>query len=235
MPVRTATLRSARMLTPKVRELTLDPGEGFVWTPGQFVPLKLPVAGVDEPLPRSYSIASIPRADGCFELAVTHVEEGPGSTFLHAMQPGDTLGAADPMGFFTLNPDTTLPRLLIATGTGLAPLRAMLLGALARGETVPTTVLLGVRSEVDLLYRDELSALAAAHPWLQFVPTLSRPDAPWAGRTGYVQTHLADLVATLGPCSAYVCGLSPMIRAVRQVLKESLGFGRAQIHTERYD
>lgn len=235
MSFRTATLRSARMLTPKVRELTLDPGAGYVWIPGQFAPLKLPVPGEPEPVPRSYSIASIPREDGCFDVAVTHVQEGPGSTFLHAMQPGDTLWADEPMGFFTLNAESSLPRLFIATGTGLAPLWAMLLGALSRGETVPTTVLLGVRTEADLLYREGLESFAGLHPWLRFAPTLSRPDGPWAGRTGYVQTHLPDLVADLGECDAYVCGLSPMIRAVRQVLKQTLGFPRSRIHTERYD
>ncbi len=235
MTLRTATLRAARMLTPKVRELTLDPGPGYLWTPGQFAPLKLPLPGAEAPLARSYSIASIPRADGCFDLAVTHVEDGPGSSFLHAMAPGDTLDVAPPMGFFTLDAASTLARLFVATGTGLAPLWAMLQGALARGETVPTTVLLGVRTEGDLLYRDALEPLAAAHPWLTFAPTLSRPDAPWSGRTGYVQTHLTELVVSLGECDAYVCGLSPMIRAVRAVLKETLGFPRARIHTERYD
>jgi len=57
----------------------------------------------------------------------------------------------------------------------------------------------------------------------------------WTGRRGYVQTHLAELIPALGRPHVYVCGLSNMVNAVRAALKETLGYNRKQIHTERYD
>jgi ferredoxin-NADP reductase len=226
--VREATLRAARPLSDNVRELTLDPGAGFTFTPGQWVSVKIPTPD-GAPLARSYSIASAPRADGCFDLAVTRVEGGPGSTFLHAMKVGDTVTVGEPVGFFTLPTPVERPLLLVATGTGVAPFRAMLQAMGATGPGVPVMLLFGVRSARDLLYLDELRGL----PWLRVAPTLSRADDGWTGLRGYVQEHLA---AHLGEgADAWVCGRSAMIRDVRKVLKESLGLTRERIHTERFD
>lgn len=227
--MRDATLRAARMLSPTTRELTLDPGAGFAFKPGEWVSLKIPSPGGGPALPRSYSIASAPRADGSFDLAVTRVEGGPGSTWLHAMAVGDTVPLGDPMGYFTLPSPCERPLLLVATGSGVAPFRAMLQSLGEGGPGLPVTLLHGARNEAELLYREELGALS----WLRLVPTLSRADAGWSGRRGYVQTHLAELA---GPTDdAWVCGRSAMIRDVRKALKESLGFTRERIHTERFD
>jgi ferredoxin-NADP reductase len=231
----TATLRRARALTPWVRELTLDPGPGFRFVPGQWVSLRMPQEGHPDPLARSYSIASEPRDDGCFELAVTRVEGGPGSAFLHNLVVGETITITHAQGFFTMPDPLPRPVLLAATGTGLCPLRAMLRARLAAGDPTRFTLLLGVRTEEDLLYREELQALAAAHPNFRFEPTLSRPSGEWTGRTGYVQAHFASLVADLGVCDAYVCGLTVMIKDARRVLKDTLTFPRERVHTERYD
>lgn len=224
------------MLSSDVRALTLDPGEGFTFTPGQWVSLKIPRAEGD-PLPRSYSIASAPRADGCFDLAVTRVEGGPGSTWLHTAQPGATLAMSEATGFFTLPAQLPRPVLLVATGTGVAPMRAMLQAALRDGAAaVPFVLLFGVRTEADVLFADEFRALAARGPGFRFEPTLSRADDLHGGRAGYVQGHVPGLVRDLGgDCDVYVCGLNAMIKEVRRVLKEDLGFTRDRIHTERYD
>jgi len=226
--VHEATLVAARALSDNVRELTLDPGAGFAFAPGQWVSVKIP-SPEGAPLARSYSIASAPRPDGRFDLAVTRVEGGPGSEFLHAMKVGDVVTVGDPMGFFTLPADLARPLLLVATGTGVAPFRAMLQAMGTAGPGVPATLLFGARTERDLLYADELRAL----PWLRLVPTLSRAEEPWAGLRGYVQTHLAAHVEE--GADAWVCGRSAMIRDVRKALKESLGFTRERIHTERFD
>ncbi|MFO0558359.1 MAG: FAD-dependent oxidoreductase [Polyangiales bacterium] len=236
MSLRTARVARTRALTHNVRELTLDPGEGFSFVAGQWVSLRIPVEN-QEFVTRSYSIASPPRADGQFEIAVTRVEGGPGSTALHTLADGASLEISHAQGFFTLDP-VLRPALMIATGTGLAPLRSMLLSALSDRECDERfTLLLGVRSDRDLLYRDELEALERAHPArFRFVPTLSRADESWSGRRGYVQTHCRELVNELGgDVDAYVCGLQRMVKEVRAVLKGELGFSRERIHSERFD
>ena len=234
MALRPITLRAARMLSPKVRALTFDPGADFAFRAGQWVSLKFPLAGSDELLARSYSIASAPRADHSFDLAVTRVDEGPGSNFLHTMAVGDTVESADPMGFFTLPAALHRPLLMVGTGTGVAPLRAMI-ESLAGADAPPVTLLFGVRRREDLLYADEFTALAAGGGRFHFEPTLSRPDEGWNGRTGYVQHHLPAMLAAQPEADVYICGLNAMVRDARKVLRDALGVPRERVHSERFD
>jgi ferredoxin-NADP reductase len=233
---RQATLVSARALSSSVRELTFDPGPDFKFVPGQWVNLWIaPAQG--EPVKRSYSIASPPRANGTFDLAVTLVTDGPASSALHAAKPGDSFPMSHAQGFFTLMPPTRNV-LMIATGTGVAPFRSVLRDLETREDDVRFTLLFGARFEEDILYRDEFESLSREWPSFRFASTLSRGGDAWSGRRGYVQTHVAELVADLGGASAidaYVCGLQKMVGDVRKMLKDPIGVPRDRIHHERYD
>lgn len=246
-PTFEARLASVRALTPSVRELAFErlDGQPMAFDPGQWVNAFLPVAA--EPLKRSYSIASAPDGSPRFEIAVTRVQHGPGSTWLHSVEPGVRLTFVGPQGFFTRPAGTEAPSLLVATGTGITPMRSMLRAALAAGSRAPTRILLGVRHEVDLLYADELEAMARAHPFVRFEPTLSQPGPGWKGRRGYVQTHVRELWSDLVAAGAgdpqaaphaphaYVCGLERMVGSVRELLRKDMGLPRQQVHSERYD
>jgi CDP-4-dehydro-6-deoxyglucose reductase, E3 len=222
------------MLSSYVRELTLDPGPGFGFVAGQWVNLRMPQEG-GEPLVRAYSIASPPRADGTYDVAVTKVADGPMSTWLHALEPGASLVQSHAQGFFTLD-EPTRPILMIATGTGVSPIRSMLLAMRNEFPDVPVALVFGNRTEADILYRDDFEGLARIWPAFTFAPTLSRPSPSWNGRTGYVQTHLRELVTTLGgDVDAYVCGLNKMVAEVRDLLRKQIGLDRKRVHTERYD
>jgi CDP-4-dehydro-6-deoxyglucose reductase, E3 len=229
--MRDATLIAARMLTPQVRELTVGAGEGFRFLPGQWVSFRLPDDG-ESRVARAYSIASAPRDDGIFQVAITRVEGGPGSNYLHTVEPPTVLPMTGPEGFFTLHPPDR-PILMIATGTGVSPMRSMLLSH----ERLPRTILLlGSRTHEDLVYREDFEQIATRCSSFAFEPTLSRAHDGWEGRRGYVQTHVKELVAELGgDCDVYVCGLHKMIQEVRAVVRTELGMPRQRIHTERYD
>ena len=213
-----ARVASARALTPGVRELTFERADGrpMKFEPGQWVNVVLPVAVSDaSDIKRSYSIASPPDGTPRFAIAVTRVQGGPGSTWLHAVEPGAALEFIGPQGFFTRPVSTGTPALMVATGTGVTPMRSML-----------------------------LSALAAEHPHVRFEATLSQPGDSWAARRGYVQTHvrgLWDELTALGkgtPDAAphvYVCGLERMVGSVRELLRKGMGLPRQQVHSERYD
>jgi CDP-4-dehydro-6-deoxyglucose reductase len=224
-------LEAAARISPSVRHLVLrtEDGAPFTYLPGQWLKLYLPG------LERDYSIASAPspsRPDRV-ELIVTHVEGGAGSTALHHLPLGAALDTLGPNGLFVREDDERRhPALFVATGTGLAPLRAMIEDGLARGETAPRTLLFGARTEADLLFRAELEALAARGQ-LRYEPTLSRAGASWPGRRGHVQAHLRELVTS--DAHVYICGLSRMITEVRAVLRAELGLPRTQVHSERYD
>ncbi len=245
-----ARLTQARTLTPSVRELAFErlDGRPMEFVPGQWVSTVLGTAegpaeapGTEAEMRRSYSIASSPDGSPRFEIAVTRVQGGPGSTRLHAMQPGAVLRFVGPQGFFTrTSPASELPALMIATGTGVTPMRSMLRAAATRGARSTVWLLLGVREQGDILYGDEFRALASEHPFFRFEPTLSRPLAEWDGRRGYVQTHIRALWSELvargeGAPHAYICGLERMVGSVRELLRKEMGLPRQHVHSERYD
>ena len=237
-------LARSRMLSPNVRELVFERTDGavFDFLAGQWVSLVLPLAEGEGR--RAYSIASPPDGSPRLAIAVTKVAGGYGSAFLHAMREGEVLRAIGPQGFFTRPKSETgekQPALFVGTGTGVTPLRSILLDALAHGDDAPLTLLFGVRHPEDRLYHDELAALAERHPNFRLEVTLSRGTDDWSGRRGYVQEHVPelwnDLVARGGgqAAHAYICGLERMVGAVRQLLRKQIGADRRQIHTERYD
>jgi ferredoxin-NADP reductase len=246
-PAFKARLVETRRLAPSVRELAFvrTDGQPMAFEPGQWVNTFLPVRNgaatpPEERLKRSYSIASPPDGTARFEIAVTRVQNGPASTWLHVVEPGVSLTFVGPQGFFTRTPASTAPSLMVATGTGVTPIRSMLRAALAAGSRAPMWVLLGVRHEEDLLYGDEFESIARVHPNVRFEPTLSQPRGSWSGRRGYVQSHVRELWSALGASGAelphaYVCGLERMVGSVREMLRKEMGLPRQQVHAERYD
>ena len=230
------------MLSPHVRELgfeRLDPSGAsapFEFTAGQWVSLVLPLA--EGEARRAYSIASPPSGTPSFEVAITKVEGGPGSTYLHELALGSTIRAIGPQGFFTRQPNAGHPSLFVGTGTGVTPLRSMIKDALAAGETSPMVLLFGARHETDRLYRDELEALEKKHPNFRAFYSISQAGQDWQGLRGYVQTHVESSwreLASAGAPHAYICGLERMVGAVRDLLRKQMGVERKQVHSERYD
>jgi len=227
-----AKIVSARMLASNVRELVLDRGAPFPFEAGQWVNLHVP--NMEK---RAYSIASAPNGTS-FDLAVTLVEGGPVSTYLHSANIGTDIDVSGPQGFFSR--EKTGPGLYVGTGTGVAPLRSMMKDALAKGETRAMWLLFGVRTEGDILYRDELDALAKAYANVRVFYTLSRAADSWGGMRNYVQTHVEKLYRQMealgeGAPHAYICGLHRMVGSVRDVLRKQMSVPREQVHSERYD
>ncbi len=236
-PTFEARLVGARTLTPSVRELLFErmDGQPMTFLPGQWVSTLL--GGMK----RSYSLASAPNGAPRFEIAVTRVQHGPGSTLLHALERGAVLPFTGPQGFFTRPAGAMArPALMIATGTGVTPMRSMVHAAAAVGADTPVCLILGVRRDEDLLYEEEFRALARDHAFFRFEPTLSQPPPGWPGRRGYVQTHTRALWVELaargeGIPHAYVCGLERMVGSVRELLRKEMAIPRQHVHSERYD
>jgi NAD(P)H-flavin reductase len=231
-----ARLLDWKELAPEVHQFRFEvPAvKNLEFTPGQFVCVIEHKEG--KAIKRPYSIAS-PRAGNQFELCLNRVPNGMVSSWLFELKPGDEVDIREPVGHFTLrHPERRA--VFVATGTGIAPFRSMLLDHLPR--TQPRiTLLFGVRYEEGLLYRDELEALAKEYPSFTFMPTLTRPDAGWQGRIGRVQEHLDEALALPATgekqdVDIYICGLRDMVESVRKELLER-GFDRKQIISERYD
>lgn len=229
-------LDSARMVAPRVRELRFARADGATmpYLAGQFVTLHLPHEGKD--LRRSYSIANVPDGAATIALAASFVEGGRATAILFGMEPGARVRATGPFGRFVLRDDPPGRYLLIATGTGVTPYRAMLpeLEARIAAGRCEVDLLLGVRTRAELLYGEEFAALAGREPRFRFHPCLSReaelePDE----HRGYVQDQLATLGLDAARDVAYLCGNPAMVDAAFAALTAA-GFPSANVRREKY-
>ena len=199
-----ATLESSEPLNARVTRLTFSVTPAFACRAGPHVAFRLP--GVD----KYYSIASAP-ADALLEFAVGHDEDG-----FHQMAPGTSVALCGPSGDLGLA-DPNRDALLVAAGTGVAPMRAILRHVLGTSGA-RLTLLHGCRQDADRLFAAEFMEAVEQHRGFDYCPSLSRPDASWTGLSGYVQTHLAACMGRLKEPQVLVCGAPPMVGAVRSQL-----------------
>jgi NAD(P)H-flavin reductase len=227
-----AFLVESHEIAPQVRHFVFEVKEveRLHFKAGQFVSFKENLDGKE--IIRPYSIASLPDGNR-FELCLNLVEDGHFSPYLFKMNPGDSLEMGAPLGFFVVR-NPAKDALFIATGTGIAPFRAMTPDYLSHPESKDLTLLFGVRHEGSIYYRDEFEKLATQRSRFRFWPTLSRPDGSWQGRTGHVQTHLLEAIGDRRDLDIYICGMKAMVDDVRGILKQ-MGFDRKQIIFEKYD
>ena len=227
-----ARLLESTELAPEVRRFLFDVPEveTLEFTPGQFVSFRGDVLG--KAVTRAYSVASGPDGNR-FELCLNRVKEGLFSPFLFELQPGQQVEMRGPLGYFV--PRRPLrDSVLVATGTGIAPFRSFLKSREVMESAAPVTLLFGARCEPGLLFGREFEELTATRPGFRYLPTLTRPEAEWSGRTGRVQQHLDEALAGRTEIDVYICGLKAMVEDVRQRLKDK-GFDRKQIIVEKYD
>lgn len=234
----TMVLKSARMLTPRVRELTFvrEDGQPFSYIPGQFITMHLPWESAT--LRRNYSIATMNREPAEIQIAAVFVEGGRATRLLFAMDPGERVETTGPFGRFILRDESPARYVLVATGTGVTPYRAMLpeLADRIDHSGFSAILLLGVRSPKELVYGEDFLSFADRHPGFRFLACYSRemPASPSAlERPGYVQDNLYQLSLDLETDIVYLCGNPNMIDIAAQSLKAD-GFPIARIRREKY-
>lgn len=234
----TLVLESARMVTPRVRELTLvrEGGQTLPFVPGQFITMHLPFDG--KTLLRNYSIATIPGTTDAIQIAATFIEGGRATHHLFEMQAGDRVATTGPFGRFVLRDDPPTHYILVGTGTGVTPYRSMLpeLGHRLEDGNFSAVLLLGVRGPDELLYGQDFLDFAEQHPEFHFQARYSRimPETPAPHeRRGYVQDALNKLDVDPGTSIVYLCGNPNMIDAAAQQL-HTAGFPTPKVRREKY-
>ena len=229
-----AVLIGWKELAPGIRhfEFYAEGAEKFAYVPGQFVSLSS-VTASEKKITRAYSVVAGSGADNRFALCLNLVEDGQFSPHLFNLKPGEGVDLKGPIGTFVLR-NPLKDSIMVATGTGVAPMLPMLIEALDRGEGQQFTLIFGVRFAQNLLYREEFEALAAKYPNFQFLPTVTRPGPHWNGLTGRVQPHLLEVISERRDFDVYVCGLNEMVSGVREQLA-ALGFDKKQVVHEKYD
>jgi ferredoxin-NADP reductase len=226
-----AYLIESRELAPNTRHFVFEsPDWNAAFVPGQFLSVTA-MLGEDE-ITRAYSIVSPPGGHR-FALCANLVQDGHLSPFLFALGSGGAIDFKGPYGAFILRRPVS-DSIFVATGTGIAPFRSMLLSQLNEHPDRRLTLIFGVRHEHGLLYDDEFGTLASLHPNLVYQPTLTRPPGPWTGRTGRVQQHVLEALGDRRDVDVYICGLREMVDDVRLKLKE-IGLDRKRIIYEKYD
>jgi CDP-4-dehydro-6-deoxyglucose reductase len=186
---------------------------------GDMTPGKEEVAQRREQLPRMSGAA----ADEFLELHIRHVPNGlfSGHVFT-AMKEKDLLRIQGPLGTFFLREESQRPIILVAGGTGFAPIKSLVEHAFARGITRPLHFYWGVRARVDLYHHALVESWAQAHPNFRYTPVLSeaKPEDQWSGRGGFVHEAVATDHADLQAYDVYASGPPLMIAALKRVLAE---------------
>lgn len=224
-----AVVLEKRALTPEVTELILRPDrlEGERFLPGQHLWIE-----IDSQTRRPYSIASPPSLRWALSLCFNRVPHGPVSNYLSDLTVGDRIAYTGPAGSFGLRNDSARDLLFIGTGTGLSPLRSMILDALERRLQRRITLVFGTRRMEDLLYPEEFHHLESHFANFRYHPCLSRfGDEAWTGLRGRVTVVLPQLFENLKGHEAYLCGRDEMIRDATELILR-LGCDRESILRE---
>lgn len=172
-----AYMLNARMKHLEFKVMNVNPGYVFKYLPGQFISILFNKNS--NIIRRNFSIASEQNNDNILEIAVTYVIGGFGSTLLHNMEVGEVIDAVGPFGTFLLKPEEFIGikrYILVATGTGVTPFRAMLgnIRKYIQMYNLEFILLLGVRSKEELLYAKDFVNFAEQYSNFKFYPSYSR-------------------------------------------------------------
>jgi ferredoxin-NADP reductase len=222
--------------TPRVRSIVLDVAQWPGHRPGQHVDVRL-TAEDGYQAQRSYSIASAPE-DNRLMVTAERLRDGEVSPYLvNELRPGDLLELRGPIGgYFVWEASMGGPLLLVAGGSGIVPLMAMLRHRAASDTAVPTRLLYSSRSWEDIIFREELERLAARPDGPEVIHTLTRSQPPgWTGYTRRVDAQMIEDVAwppAMTPAN-FICGPTPFVEAVSRALV-LLGHEAKSVKTERF-
>jgi len=189
---------------------------------------------------RSYSMANAPHTQEAQPGIELHIRHMPGGKFTDhvfgAMKEKEILRMEGPFGSFFLRDDTDKPIVLLASGTGFAPIKALIEHMEFKGVTRPAVLYWGCRSRADLYLHDWAQAAADRLPWLTYVPVLSEPKAEdaWSGRTGFVhQAVMADLPDLSGH-EVYACGAPVMVESAQRDFVERCGLPAEAFYADSF-
>jgi ferredoxin-NADP reductase len=232
-----ATVKAVRDETPAVRSFTLGLAAWVGHRPGQHVDVRL-TAEDGYSVERSYSIASEPERGAEIDLTVERIADGEVSGFLHeVVVAGDRFEVRGPIGgYFVWEAPLGGPLLLVAGGSGVVPLMAMLRHRARAGSSVPTSLLYSSRGADEIIYRGELETLAGDGSGLEVLHTLTRSQPPgWSGYARRIDERmLAEVAEPLGiGSSVFICGPTALVENAANGLVR-LGLPAGQIRTERF-
>ena len=199
-----------------ILKLQLPANDPFQYRAGQYVEFIL-----RDGARRSYSMANAPHTVGEKPAIELHVRHLPGGKFTDhvfgAMKEKDILRVEGPFGAFFLREESTKPMVLLASGTGIAPIKAIIEHMIFTGSQRHAVLYWGCRSKADLYMNDWAEAATKQLPGLRYVPVLSdaRPEDAWTGRTGFVHRAVMHDLPNLMEHQVYACGAPIMVESAQ--------------------
>lgn len=203
--------------------LKLPEGERLQFLAGQYLDFLL-----EDGRRRAFSIANAPHDDQRIELHIRHVPGGEFTEYVFdQMEVGDVLSIEAPKGGFYLREESERPLIMMAGGTGFAPLKSIIEHAFHMGIERPLHLYWGVRSAADLYLPDLPLQWAEEKGFLQYTPVLSEPGADWSGRSGWVHEAVVADYPDMSAFDLYMSGPPPMVFAGKEAF---LAAGLSESH-----
>ena len=213
-------------------DLQLPATETFAYRAGQYVEFIL-----RDGARRSYSMANAPHTGPGVQLHIRHMPGGRFTdTVFGSMKERDILRIEGPMGSFFLREDSDKPLVFLASGTGFAPLKAILEHMQHSGITRPVTLYWGGRRPADLYMDDWMRAQCAAMPSLRYVPVVSDalPEDAWQGRSGFVHRAVLEDFADLSLHQVYACGAPIVVESARRDFCNLAGLPESEFFADSF-
>ena len=232
-----ATVKDIRPETAKVKTFTFSLPSWTAHRAGQHYDIRL-TAEDGYQAQRSYSIASEPGRQGEIDLTVERLEDGEVSAYMHdVLARGDRIELRGPIGgYFVWDPEAPEPLLLIAGGSGVVPLMAMIRHRASIGNTNPARLLYSSRTFEDIIYYDELEKLRGNGHGLDVFHTLTRAQPEgWKGYSRRIDdAMLKEIIKPLRQVpQVFICGPTLLVESAANTLVR-LGLPPSQIRTERF-
>ena len=230
----TSTCTHKALIARGVYEFTFAKPHGFTFKPGQFILFNVPLPENSADVQtRAFSIASSPLEPELLFVAKM-VAGGRASRWMEeVLRVGSPVTFTGAFGNFVLRASEN-DVVFVATGTGMAPFRPMLLELLRQGDRT-IDILFGVKSEEDIFWKNDLDALTRSFPNVHVALTLSAPSPSWAGHRGRVQTVLPGIVRNdFSKKILYVCGNPDMTKEVKELALHTWGVDKKSLHVEGY-
>ena len=239
MPVRKMPARVISIDKPApdvaIVKLQLPASEALRYHAGQYIDVIL-----RDGVRRSYSMANAPHTQGDKPWIELHIRHLPGGVFsdqvFGTLKAKDILRIEGPFGSFFLREESPKPIVLLASGTGYAPIKALIEQLQFKGSDRPVTLYWGCRTRADLYLHDAVLEVAAQMPTLRYVPVLSEalPADDWSGRTGFVHQAVMADIPDLSGHQVYACGAPVMVESAQRDFTERCGLPADEFYADAF-
>jgi CDP-4-dehydro-6-deoxyglucose reductase len=185
-------------------------------------------------------MANAPHLVGSPPAIELHIRHMPGGKFTDhvfgALKEKDILRMEGPFGSFFLREESDKPMVLLASGTGFAPIKALIQQLQLKGSTRPAVLYWGARRRADLYQHGWCVQAASELPWLRYVPVLSEPtaDCAWSGRTGFVHRAVMADWPDLSGHQVYACGAPVMVESAQRDFSAQCGLPAEEFYADSF-